>query len=71
MRYVCMCVCGAYFRLHDAVHDGLQGLQPVALHDALKVLRAVLQRLGHRDVQVVVRLLRRQVLCTHTHQQGA
>ena len=58
-----------YLSLHDAVHDGLQGLQLVALHDSLKVLGAVLQRLGHRDVQVVVRFLRRQVL--QNGQQGA
>lgn len=40
----------AHLGPHYPVHDGLQELQPAALHDALEVLRAVPQRLGHRDV---------------------
>lgn len=52
----------------DPVHDGLQCLVLAALHDTFKVLRAVLQRLRHRHVQVVVGLLRRQVLLTHTQE---
>lgn len=51
--------------LHDSVHDGLQRLQLVALHDPLEVLRPVPERLRHRHVQVVVGLLGRQVLHTH------
>lgn len=48
--------------LHEPVDDGLQGLVPVARQHPFKVLRAMLQGLGHRHVQVVVRLLGRQVL---------
>lgn len=44
------------------VHYGLHGFHLVALHDSFKVLRAMFQSLGHRDVQVVVRLLSSQVL---------
>lgn len=54
-----------YLRLHQPVDDGLQGLTPVAREDALKVLGTVLQRLGDRQVQVVVGLLGRQVLDRH------
>lgn len=48
--------------LHQPVDDGLQRLVPVAGQNPLEVLRAVLQGFGHRHVQVVVGLLRRQVL---------
>lgn len=52
----------AYLGLHDPVHDGIQCLQLVALHDSFKVLGPMSERLGHRQVQVVVGLLCRQVL---------
>lgn len=42
--------------------DGFKGLMSVAGQDSLKVLRAMLQRLGHSHVQVVVCLLCSQIL---------
>lgn len=48
--------------LHQPVDDGLQRLMPVASQNPLEVLRAMLQGFSHRHVQVIVRLLRRQVL---------
>lgn len=48
--------------LHQSVDDGLQGFVPVARQHPFKVLRAMLQSLGDRHIQVVVRLLGRQVL---------
>ena len=60
----------AHLGLHQPVDDGLQRLGAVAGQHALKVLRAVLQGLGHRHVQVVVVLLRCQVLGGTTDLQG-
>ena len=49
---VCMYVCVQlpHLRSHDSVYDGLQYLQLAALHYTLKILRPVLQGLGHCDV---------------------
>lgn len=52
----------SYFSFHYPVHNRLHGFHFVALHDSFKVLGTMLQRLRHRDVQVVVGLLSSQVL---------
>lgn len=52
----------SYFSFHDPVHNRLHGFHFVALHDSFKVLGTMLQRLRHRNVQVVVGLLSSQVL---------
>lgn len=65
----CTCVFAfskPHFSFDYPVHNGLHRFHFVALHDSFEVLRAMLQSLCHRDVQVVVRLLSRQVLHTNT-----